>query len=431
MDQKAYPRKIQPEILKYIDKQDIIVLIGARQVGKTTLLQLTMNDLKQQGVAEECIYYFDLEDFSILEAFDQGYKDFISYLKALGANLNQRNYVFIDEIQYLKNPANLLKLIHDKYDNLKLIVSGSSTLEIREKFKDSLAGRKVVFEVYPLDFYEFLIFKEEEHLASVVLKNNIRCMTTDIKLEDLSAKYFSKDLTRHFNEYLLYGGYPRIVLEINYEKKVRYLTDLYTSYVKKDIKDIMRVDNLNAFNQLIRILSLQISGLVNIAELCNAVKIARETLERYLFLLENTFIIKTLSPFSSNPRKEISKMHKVFFMDTGLRNVIIKNFQKLDERPDAGALVENGVGVNILKNLSLLEELYFWRTLSKNEVDFVIYKGNRPKPVEVKYSSFKSPKIPPGIRYFAENYTTEVSIVLTKDFWGKNDRTLFLPIWAA
>jgi predicted AAA+ superfamily ATPase len=286
-----------------------------------------------------------------------------------------------------------------------------------------------VFEVLPLDFQEFLVFNGENKLAETVEKSDIRRLPRDTEKKDIPARFFIEELGRHFNEYLLFGGYPRVAIEPDREKKIAYLTDIYHSYVKKDIKDIMRVDNVTAFNNLLKALALQIGSLVNMVELCNTVKIARETLERYLFLLENTFIIKMVSPFSRNRRKEISKMSKVYFVDTGLRNVLIRNFNDPDERVDAGALVENSVFGNLLKNLSPLEEIRFWRTLAKNEVDFVIEAGNNIGPIEVKYSPFKSPRTPLGIRNFIKEYGSERGIVLTRDYFGKTEEAVFLPAW--
>jgi predicted AAA+ superfamily ATPase len=422
-------RKAVSEIAKYLDAKGIILLVGARQVGKTSLLYLLMDELRNQGISENFIHYLDLEDLTVLDILNSGTKEFIDYLKAMGIETEKRNYLFIDEIQYLNNPTNFLKLIADHHQNLKLIVSGSSTLEIRRKFKDSLAGRKVIFEIFPLDFYEFMLFKGEQKLAEVLAKSDLRHIHQDTEIQDLPARFFIKDLTRYYNEYLIFGGYPRVALETGNEKKITYLMDIYQSYVKKDIKDLMRVDNITAFNNLLKVLALQIGNLVNLTELCNTVKIARETLERYLFLLENTFIVKMVTPFSRNPRKEISKMAKLYFMDTGLRNTIIKNWNNLEERVDAGALVENGAFSNLLKNLSPLEEIHFWRTLSKNEVDFISGKENFRQPIEVKYSSFKLPRIPTGIKAFQSDYEIPQGIVLTKDFFGKAGKIVFIPVW--
>jgi predicted AAA+ superfamily ATPase len=122
-------------------------------------------------------------------------------------------------------------------------------------------------------------------------------------------------------------------------------------------------------------------------------------------------------------------MSKVYFVDTGLRNMVLKNFSSLESRVDTGALIENTVCGNILKNLKLLEEMHFWRTLSRNEVDIVITKGGEVSPIEVKYPPFKSPRVPAGIRSFASNYPCERSVVLTRDYFGRSDKTIFLPVW--
>jgi predicted AAA+ superfamily ATPase len=424
---KLFPRKILTEILPCLDKPGIILLVGARQTGKTSIMYLMMETLREKGIGEEKIHYFDLEDLTMLDVFNSGVKEFTAYLKASGVDTDAVNYIFVDEIQYMENPANFLKLIADHQQNFKMIVSGSSTLEIRRKFSDSLAGRKTVFELYPLDFSETLLFKGEKRLLDTLTKSDIRHMDRDGSVSDLPSRFFMDDLARHFNEYLIYGGYPGAVLEADYTAKAVYLTDIYNSYVKKDIKDIMRIDNIRGFNNLLKALALQTGNLVNLNELSTTVKIARNTLERYLFLLENTFIIKMVSPYSRNPRKEISKMQKVFFIDTGLRNIILRNTAHPDDRPDSGALAENGVFSNIIKNTSVLQEIHFWRTISKNEVDFVITEGGEVTPVEVKYSSFKRPGIPSGIRQFQKDHPAKHSFVLTKDYFGKNDNTIFVP----
>ncbi len=427
--ENLFPRKIVSEITQYLNSPEIILLVGARQVGKTSILYLLIDELIKKGTPENQIHYFDLEDFTVLDVFNAGVKKFISYLSALGKDINKRVYIFADEIQYMNNPTNFLKLLADHHKNLKLIVSGSSTLEIRQKFKDSLAGRKVVFEIYPLDFYEFLVFKKEKKLYEALLKSDVRHVTKKTVMEDIPARFFIEDMSGYFSEYLVFGGYPFMVMEPEHTKKVTYLLDIYNSYVKKDIKDIMRIDNITAFNNLIRALALQAGGLVKITELCNTVKLARETVERYLFILENTFIIKTVTPFSGNQRKEISKMAKVYFVDTGLRNSIIRNFDNPEERVDAGSLVENCVCGNLLKNLTPLEEIHFWRTLAGNEVDFVLTRGQKIKPIEVKYKAFKSSKTPLGIRYFQKDYASEEGVVLTKDYFGRADESIFLPVW--
>ena len=180
--------------------------------------------------------------------------------------------------------------------------------------------------------------------------------------ENLPIRFFIKNFQRYFDEFAIFGGYPRVALEIDYEKKISYLTDIYNSYVRKDVKDLLRIDNITAFNRLIKILALQISSLVNNSELAINLQISRITLERYLFLLENTFIIKLLPPYFSNKRKKIVKMSKLLFLDNGLRNVAIQNFDSLEYRVDKDHLIENMVFSNLRKNAPTLEEIHFWHT---------------------------------------------------------------------
>ena len=430
------PRKRTSAIVAYLDTPEIILLVGARQVGKTSLLKIIRDHLLAEGIAGQRVYFLNLEDPLALGYLEGGVRDFLGYLQAIGADLSQKNCVLIDEIQYLSDPTGFLKLIYDEYPQLKLIVSGSSTLEIRQKFRDSLAGRKVIFELYPLDFEEFLIFKGEDQLAELYRECGLRRLATrkDSDVAALPARFRDRDFYPYYQEFVLSGGYPRLALESNPERKLVYLTDIYNSYIRKDIKDLMRIDHPLAFNNLIRLLAIQSGQMVNLAEIGIALKIARPTLERYLFLLENTFVVHLLPPFFSNRRKEVTKMRKAFFLDTGMRNLLLKRFDFLEGRQDAGALIENAVFSNLYKNREILEELHFWRTQSQNEVDFVMWTS-KTIPVEVKFRAMDRPKLPPGIRSFLQRYPSEVAFVLTKDFWGRiqvgETPVFFIPVWMA
>ena len=236
--QKLFPRKILTEVIPYLDKPGIILLVGARQTGKTSIMYLMMETLKEKGIDEGKIHYIDLEDLAILDVYNGGVKEFTAYLKASGVDVDAENYIFVDEIQYMENPANFLKLIADHQRSLKMIVSGSSTLEIRRKFSDSLAGRKTVFELYPLDFSETLLFKGENKLLDTLMKSDMRHMDPDGSVGDLPSRFFMDDLTRHFNEYLIYGGVPGNLLGGGYNPKTGLFTAIYHSFLKKKTKDI-------------------------------------------------------------------------------------------------------------------------------------------------------------------------------------------------
>jgi predicted AAA+ superfamily ATPase len=430
-----FPRNAITQIKNYIEDEHIILIVGSRQTGKTSLLHLIVDELLQQKVSEEQIFYVNLEDFALLEICNRSVQEFVNYLKGSGADFENRNYVLIDEIQYLENPTNFLKHIFDSFPGLKLFVTGSSTLEIRRKFKDSLAGRKVVIELGPLDFTEFLVFQGEGKLAHLIRDFSLRKTVADTFREDFPLRPFQKKLDAYYSQFVLFGGYPRIVLEKSIEKKITFLDELVQAYVRKDIKDLMRIDNVFAFNNLLKAVALQIGNLVNYTELSSSLQMARETVERYLFLLENTFIIKRLTPFFTNRRKEVIKMPKIFFCDTGLRNALLKHFQDLPLRPDTGALVENAVFSNLYKNSPILEEILFWRTQSQNEVDFVLRQADSLLPIEVKFSLFKKLSLPAGLRSFVNNYSCKQAVVLTKDtFEIKRDSAIdiiFLPVWLA
>ena len=422
---RLFDREILDSIWQWIDDTRLIILVGARQVGKTSILYLLMKRLIDRGVASGSVLYFDLEDFELLNVFNSGVRDFPRYLEAQGVSLDERSYVFVDEIQYMDDPSNFLKLMADHHKNLKFICSGSSTLEVRRKFTDSLAGRKVVFEIPTLSFREYLAFRQEEVLLRAIGAAD-RKADQDASMDILSLgdtvepplEIHRKQLQAHYEQYVIYGGYPAVILESQRNRKLRLLREIYESYVRKDINQLFTVENIAAFNDLVRLMALQIGNLVNLQEVTSSLSISRPTVEKYLFVLENTFILSRISPFFANKRKEVVKMPKLYYHDTGMRNQVVRNFQSLSMRPDTGALIENSVFGSLATRLSATDELKFWRMKNGSEVDFII-EGEQLIPVEVKYTSMRSPRIPLGIRSFIREYKPERAYVVTRDCFGE------------
>ncbi|MCK5358769.1 MAG: AAA family ATPase, partial [Elusimicrobiales bacterium] len=206
-NQGLFKRDVIDELLKYINTEDILVLHGARQVGKTSILYYLRNILNDKKKPN---YYIDLEDSRLKAVIDGGHEEFIKHLKEEGFDLNKKLFVFIDEIQYLKNPSSFLKLIADHHKNLKIIVSGSSSFEIKTKFKDSLVGRTLEFEVFNLSFEEFLVFKGK---------------SLPQKTENITAKK-REELKAFYLEYTLYGGYPKVVLANSINLKEKYVQQI-------------------------------------------------------------------------------------------------------------------------------------------------------------------------------------------------------------
>lgn len=434
-----YQREIVPRVLQWLDDKQATVLLGSRQVGKTSILYLLIQHLLEIGKNPNNLFYLDLENFDQLNLVEEGPESLIRSLRLEGADFSERVYLFIDEIQYLTHPTNFLKLLVDHHSQIKIICTGSSSLEIRRKFKDSLAGRKVVFEILGLSFSEFLRFREEVTLLHIAEQFRYKNLLSSKKQSNVLPETYIHQFQDHFDEYCRYGGYPAITLEPNREKKLNQLNEIYSSYIRKDISSLFSIENIRAFNQLSQLLALGIGNLLNLNTLTADLGISRPTLETYLTILENTFIIKRLPPFFSRKKREVIKMPKLFFLDSGLRNIIIKQFGEMNLRPDRGSLAENYIFSHLYRNLSVLHTLNFWRTKNGMEVDFVLQlepgdKGEKQiLPIEVKYQTMKRPVFPAGLKSFLTFYPANKAVVVTKDFYAihrySQTTILFIPAY--
>lgn len=359
---KIYKRTIFQKIKKYFDDDLAIILHGSRQVGKTYILFYIQQHLKQE---KKDVFYFDLEYPDILAEINKGVDNFLQLIKARGFKENQKTYILIDEIQYLDNPTSFIKIITDHYKNIHLVVSGSSSFQIKTKFKDSLAGRIVDFEVFNLSFEEFLRFKEF-HLITSEAKTK-----TDInKLKDL------------YREYVIYGGYPKIVLTQEEEKKKTILLQIIDTYIRKDIRDLAHVEDVKKFNNLLYVLASQSANLLNMKSISQETTISFPTLSKYLSILEETYVIKLVPPYSKSASVEISKNPKIFFFDSGLQSMLwLQNFQKTI----LGSVFETNIFGELVKKYGR-SPIYFWRTKHKQEIDFIIKTNEKLLPIEVKIS---------------------------------------------
>lgn len=387
-----YPRKIQPKVESHLFIPEILVIHGARQTGKSTLLHILEDKLKSQFKASNVIY-FDLEDQALLDLCNQGVDSVINHLKAVGCDFGEKIFLFIDEIQYLDNPSSFLKYFFDHWkDAIKLIISGSSTFAIKSKFKESLVGRTVDFELFGLDFEEFLVFKNS---------------TYDLFTQD---KIVVEELKRLFLEFVYYGGYPRIVLESSVEIKESLLKQIANTYLRKDIRDLANIGDINKFNKLLKILAFQSGSMLNASELSNTIDIARETLEKYLSILESSYVIKLIAPFYKNIRSELTKMPKVYFEDLGLKNIVAKGslVPALD-----GLDLETAVFSLLRKNTNA-EDIHFWRTTLKSEIDFVVEHKTQLSAFEVKINARNKDRL--ALLKFKKHYPETKIYLVGLDF---------------
>ena len=414
-------RKFLSKIVNELSSREVVFLLGTRQVGKTTLSKLIAQESNFDN-----IYFFDFEDKEYRELFnDVSIKKLEQIFKIEAIDITQRTLIIFDEIQLLNDPSNMLKLIYDHFSTLKIIATGSSSLQIKAKFSDSLAGRKKIYKIEPLDFDEFLLFKKEEKLLR--LRKMFQEESDKLSLSSIVESQ-TKRFLELFEEYLIYGGYPEVVLIESREAKIEKLDSIASSYIQKDIKDLANIENIDGYNKLIQYLSINIGNMINLSSISTAIGLSLPTVKKYINLLQETFIIDELKPFFRNKTKEISKNGKIFFKDIGVRNLQIKNFNTLSYRTDVGELYENYV-FNQLDGQNILSSLYMYRTQSKTEIDFVRIEESIAFLYEVKSGS--NHKIPKAIVEFEKRYESEFlkidKFVINRDILDFKQGILFVP----
>ncbi|RKY35437.1 MAG: ATPase [Candidatus Omnitrophota bacterium] len=406
-------RDILLKLRSHISKKEISLIIGPRQVGKTTLMNMLKKELEQEG---KKTVFLSL-DFENDKNFFSSQNNLISKIQLeLG---NNAGVVFIDEIQRKKNAGVFLKGIYDLNLPYKFIISGSGSVELKQEIPESLAGRKAVFEMNPVSFNEFVNFK------------------TNYAYQDRIEDYYFLETEKvkiFLSEYLNFGGYPRVILEQELLEKLRIIDEIYHSYLEKDISYFLRVEKIDVFACLVKLLSSQIGSLANYSEMANTLGASVQTIRNYLWYLEKTFIIKKVTPYFKNTRKEITKSPLFYFYDLGLRNYSLNQFGNIGEMNAAGFVFENFI-FNILREKIYLSgaSIHFWRTKEKAEVDFIINLGRKIIPLEAKYKNYKNPVIERSLRSFISKYNPEKAFIINKNLKAElnigKTKVIFIPFW--
>jgi len=433
MKNSHFERFLLNDLKKWIDRREIYAIKGPRQAGKTTLLKMLENWLiAEKKVDPNKIVSITFEDEDLLAKFARDPK---SYVKSFIGSDDGRWYFFIDEFQYLEKGGRILKLLYDLYPNIKFIITSSSSLELTNKTAKFLVGRVFFFNLWPVTWAEFLKIRSTQ-LYNVYKEKNkeVRKFIENGKEFNLVADdIFREDFKKLFEEYSIWGGYPAVIAASDTETKRIILKNIYNTYITEDITELLKITNHSVFKRLVAVLAAQNGNLLNYNNLATDIQSYFKEIKHYLSILEQTYIISLLTPYSTNRISELKKSPKVYFIDAGLRNYILDNFNSLESRSDAGALVENAAFSFLKFDVNDSRRICFWRTLAGAEVDFIAADEKKIIPIEVKYANFKSAQLSRSFRSFLEKYPSKSALILTKGFVGEievgHSKIKFIPVW--
>jgi predicted AAA+ superfamily ATPase len=368
-------RSIESDIKERLFQGKILVLYGARQVGKTTLVKKILADFKVKDG------YFNCEEVSVQNGLA------VAEASVLRTFLGKRKIVVLDEAQHIPDIGRKLKILIDTYPDMRIIATGSSSFELANRMAEPLTGRAFHFTLYP--------FSYEEITASGNLL---------IDAEDLE-------------HILRFGSYPE-VFHLSEEQAQERLDTLASAYLYKDTLRFDDIKKSSLVRDLLKLVALQLGQEVSYYELSRELGVSRQTVVKYLDVLEQSFVIFTLRAFSRNLRKEIKKSVKIYFYDTGIRNGLIQNYHQLSLRDDVGALWENYcIAERQKRNSSHSRKVnsYFWRTYEQKEIDYIEEEGGRLQAYEFKWNPKKKARVPAE---FVSVYGAEYAVINTSNYRG-------------
>ena len=366
-------RSIESQFDSILKKGKVLVIYGARRVGKTSVIEKLLKSQKSDvfsGTGD------DIDLRNILSSENKA---------RITTSFKGYKIVFIDEAQRIPGIGWGLKLLVDSNPDISVIASGSSSFELLNKVGEPLTGRHTLYTLYPLSLME------------------------------LSELWGRIHIIQNLTDYLIYGTYPETLNANNYEKKKDYLITLRNSYLFKDILEVENIRNSDKITDLLKLIAFQIGNEVSLNELSGALGIAKQTVERYLGLLAKSFIIYKIGGYSSNLRKEVTKTSRYYFWDNGVRNALVNNFNDPSTRMDMGMLWENFCFTERLKKQAyrkMYSNNYFWRTYDRQEVDLIEDREGKLFGFEFKYNPKKKVKAP---KAFLETYSNAQFECITPD----------------
>lgn len=352
---KAVQRAIKNELLDSLEPNKVVVLIGARRVGKTVLIKEISEELSEK------VLLLNGEDITVQQALAS------RSLQNYQALFADNEFLIIDEAQAIPSIGEILKLIVDELPGIKVLITGSSALDINNMVGEPLTGRKKTLRIFPL---------------------------SELELDQVENRFEKLEGLRHR---LVYGNYPELLQLKTLKEKQQYLQEVISSYLLKDILAFDSIRNSDKILDLLRLIAYQVGHEVSYQELGQKLSMSKNTVERYLDLLTKVFVVHKLQGFSRNLRNEVTKNHKWYFYDNGIRNALIANLNSLEMRNDVGQLWENYIINERIKQQHYNQWLvnnYFWRTYDQQEIDWVEDRGGELHGYEFKYSPKKTKKAP-------------------------------------
>ncbi len=407
----ALTRKILKKLKAQLKERKISLLIGARQTGKTTLLKILFEELSAKN---KCLF-LDLDILSNYEKIST-FENLLNLLKVNGYSEKQADffYLFLDEFQRYPAVSRIMKNAYDNLSNVKIFASGSSSLTIKNQIQESLAGRKIITEIFPLDFEEFLFFKGEGRLASNL--KNLPQLTGDKVNQSL------KEYQKLMEEFMVFGGYPEVALKSSLEEKKEILESIFDLYVKKDLIEYLNINKLLEVKKLIEFLAINNGQKIKYEELSRITSLNFNEIKKYLEVLFETYLIKEIRPFHTNKNKELVKIPKIYFIDNGVRNYFINNFNELRLRNDGGSLFEGFILSELIKQGN--KQIHFWQDKHLHEVDFVLEKNDKIIPLEVKFKETSKSEDLRGLAVFLESYPQVKQGILVNLAKQKKDKRI-------
>jgi uncharacterized protein len=368
-----YKRAVLAEFHRKLLPNKVLVLLGARRVGKTALIKNYLETIPADSYLQ--LNGEDIDDANLLKERS------VSNYNRLLANVN---LLVIDEAQNIPDIGKILKLIVDAINGIKIIATGSSVFDLSNKLGEPLVGRKNTIYLFPLAQMEFA--NHENY----------------------------KETTQKLEERLLFGSYPELEQYPDWKDKISYLKEVINSYLLKDILVFEGIKQSNKIMDLLKLIAFQVGQEVSLQELARQLGISKNTVESYLDLLSKVFVIHKVPGFSRNLRKEITKSNRWYFYDNGIRNCIIGNFNRLDNRTDIGALWENYLAAERIKYQNYTQKNvtnYFWRTYDQQELDWLEEENGNLSGFEFKWNENRKSKIPTA---FAKAYPDASFEVINK-----------------